>query len=136
MKFRYVVFHPFIDEVLVGRIKACSHEGVTVSMEFFDDIIIPYEYLQQPSKFDEEEQLWVWEYETEEGTHDLFMDINEEIRFRVIDETFTDMTPAGPENISKDKQANQEAESKKLPYVITGTITEPGLGLLSWWANS
>lgn len=68
---------------------------------------------------DEEEQLWVWEYETEEGTHDLFMDINEEIRFRVIDETFTDMTPAGPENISKDKQPNQEAESKKLPYVIT-----------------
>lgn len=82
VKFRYVVFRPFIDEILIGRIKACSHEGVTgeklpfqliinaiisiefsckkyflfescyylVSMEFFDDIIIPFEYLQQPSK--------------------------------------------------------------------------------------
>ncbi|XP_028409117.1 DNA-directed RNA polymerase III subunit RPC8-like [Dendronephthya gigantea] len=133
VKFRFVVFRPFIDEILVGRIKACSHEGVTVSMEFFDDIIIPYEYLQQPSKFDEEEQLWVWEYETDEGTHDLFMDINEEIRFRVIDENFTDLTPTGPEKASQDQPGNQEEKS---PYCITATITEPGLGLFSWWANS
>ncbi|XP_046845404.1 DNA-directed RNA polymerase III subunit RPC8-like [Xenia sp. Carnegie-2017] len=133
VKFRYVVFRPFIDEILIGRIKACSHEGVTVSMEFFDDIIIPFEYLQQPSKFDAEEQLWVWEYETEEGTHDLFMDINEEIRFRVIDECFTDLTPTGPEMIIQEQAGNQE---EKCPYNITATITEPGLGLLSWWANS
>lgn len=26
--FRYVVFHPFLDEVLVGKIKYCSQEGV------------------------------------------------------------------------------------------------------------
>ena len=64
--------------------------------------------------------MWVWEYETEEGTHDLFMDIGEEIRFRVIDETFTDMTPVGPEKPSKDKQTSaSDAENKKSPYVIT-----------------
>ncbi|XP_043931617.1 DNA-directed RNA polymerase III subunit RPC8 isoform X2 [Protopterus annectens] len=28
--FRYVVFHPFLDEILVGKIKACSQEGVHV----------------------------------------------------------------------------------------------------------
>ena len=26
--FRYVVFHPFLDEILIGKIKACSPEGV------------------------------------------------------------------------------------------------------------
>lgn len=26
--FRYVVFRPFIDEILVGKIKSCSKEGV------------------------------------------------------------------------------------------------------------
>lgn len=26
--FRYVVFHPFLDEILVGKIKGCSAEGV------------------------------------------------------------------------------------------------------------
>ena len=29
---------------------------------------------------DEGEQLWVWQYETEDGKHDLFMDVGEEIR--------------------------------------------------------
>lgn len=65
---------------------------------------------------DEEEQLWVWEYETDEGTHDLFMDINEEIRFRVIDESFTDLTPTGPENACQEQPGNHEEKS---PYSIT-----------------
>ena len=29
---------------------------------------------------DAQEQLWVWQYETDEGPHDLFMDVGEEIR--------------------------------------------------------
>ncbi|XP_029060858.1 DNA-directed RNA polymerase III subunit RPC8 isoform X1 [Monodon monoceros] len=48
--FRYVVFHPFLDEVLIGSIKGCSPEGVHVSLGFFDDILIPPESLQQPAK--------------------------------------------------------------------------------------
>lgn len=28
MHFRYVVFHPFLDEILVGQIKSCSQDGV------------------------------------------------------------------------------------------------------------
>lgn len=43
-------------------------------MGFFDDIFIPAESLQKNSRFDETEHTWVWEYESEEGKHDLFMD--------------------------------------------------------------
>ena len=40
------------------------------------------------------EQVWVWEYPTEDGDHhDLYMDIGEEIRFRVTSETFVDTSP-------------------------------------------
>jgi DNA-directed RNA polymerase III subunit RPC8 len=35
----------------------------------------------------------VWEYESEDGKHDMYMDIDEEIRFRVIKETFVDTSP-------------------------------------------
>ncbi|KAI4901239.1 hypothetical protein NFI96_017760 [Prochilodus magdalenae] len=130
--FRYVVFHPFLDEILVGKIKYCSQEGVYVTLGFFDDILIPPESLQQPAKLypacvalvcvvltvltsvlslwddeclfwsltgccsDEAEQVWVWEYETDEGAHDLYMDQGEEIRFRVVDELFLDTSPTGP----------------------------------------
>lgn len=45
---------------------------------------------------DEAEQVWVWEYETDEGAHDLYMDQGEEIRFRVADEVFLDTSPTGP----------------------------------------
>uniref|UniRef100_A0A7N4PKS4 DNA-directed RNA polymerase subunit n=1 Tax=Sarcophilus harrisii TaxID=9305 RepID=A0A7N4PKS4_SARHA len=48
--FRYVVFHPFLDEILIGVIKGCSPDGVHVSLGFFDDILIPPESLQQPAK--------------------------------------------------------------------------------------
>jgi DNA-directed RNA polymerase III subunit RPC8 len=56
--FRAVVFRPFVEEVVVGRIKSCSKtEGVAVSLGFFDDIVIPPEALQHPYRFDENEQV-------------------------------------------------------------------------------
>ncbi|XP_074648412.1 DNA-directed RNA polymerase III subunit RPC8-like isoform X2 [Tubulanus polymorphus] len=129
--FRYVVFRPFMDEILIGKIKGCSKEGVHVSLGFFDDILISSDALQHPSRFDENEQLWVWEYETEDGKHDLFMDVGEELRFRVVDEMFVDITPTGPEGSTEAE--SYDSEMKKPPYSIVGSISDPGLGLLSWW---
>lgn len=133
--FRFIVFRPFIDEILTGKIKQCTREGVYVSLGFFDDILIPQEYLQQKSKFVDAEQLWVWEYVTDEGTHDLFMDINEEIRFRVIDEEFEDLTPEGPAPPKVDGDGPPvTVETRKSPYTISASVSESGLGLLSWWS--
>ncbi|XP_029809383.1 DNA-directed RNA polymerase III subunit RPC8 isoform X2 [Suricata suricatta] len=115
--FRYVVFHPFLDEILIGKIKGCSPEGVHVSLGFFDDILIPPESLQQPAKFDEAEQVWVWEYETEEGAHDLYMDTGEEIRFRVVDESFVDTSPTGPSS-AEATSSSEELPKKEAPYTL------------------
>ena len=49
---------------------------------------------------DQKEQLWVWEYEMEGGKHDMFMDIDEEIRFRVESELFVDTSPTSGEGRS------------------------------------
>ena len=35
----------------------------------------------------------MWQYQTEEGSHDMFMDIDEDIRFRVTEEIFIDTSP-------------------------------------------
>ena len=44
--FNLVVFRPFIGQVLMGRIKNSSPVlGIQVSVEFFDDIFIPPEFL-------------------------------------------------------------------------------------------
>uniref|UniRef100_A0A671R2L0 DNA-directed RNA polymerase III subunit RPC8-like n=1 Tax=Sinocyclocheilus anshuiensis TaxID=1608454 RepID=A0A671R2L0_9TELE len=103
-----------------------------VSLGLFDDIIIPPESLQQPAKFDEAEQLWVWEYETDEGAHDLFMDRGEDIRFRVVDEVFIDTSPTGP---STEKEApsaatappagaEDSAPQKEAPYTLIVRILD------------
>lgn len=130
VKFRYLVFRPDMEEVLTGKIKSCSKESVHVSLGFFDDIVIPAENLQHPSRWDEGEGVWVWEYPLEEGEHhDLFMDPGQTVRFRVTSETFTDTGPAQPTIAGQE----EGVDDKVPPYFVMGTINEPGLGLISWW---
>lgn len=115
VRFRYVVFRPFVEEIITGKIRSCSREGVHVTLGFFDDILIPPTSLQHPSKFNETEQAWVWEYGTDDGSkHDLFMDPGEVIRFRVTAEMFSETCPAGP-NIPEN--ANENVDNK-VPYSL------------------
>jgi len=157
VSFRFVVFRPFIDEVILGLVKTSNSEGIFVSMDFFDDIFIPGNRLQTNSKFDEREQLWYWEYENEEGKHPLYMELGEKIRFRVIGESFVDTSPTGPKEASATDGTSTstapavtpvapqstpaaggtdvtKSEEPKTPYSLTGSVSEPGLGLLSWWS--
>uniref|UniRef100_A0A1L8DGS7 DNA-directed RNA polymerase III subunit RPC8 n=1 Tax=Nyssomyia neivai TaxID=330878 RepID=A0A1L8DGS7_9DIPT len=133
--FRYIVFRPIIGEVITGKIRSCSREGVHITLGFFDDILIPPTVLQHPSRFEETEQAWVWEYPLEDGgKHDLFMDIGENIKFRVTGEIFEEASPVGGHAFNDDKNA-LAATTDKTPYKIFGAINESGLGLLSWWAQ-
>ena len=72
---------------ITGKVKSCSKEGLHVTMSFFDDIFIPVNNLQEPSKFDEKEQLFVWEYggESDQPKAQLFIDMGEEIRYLFYD---------------------------------------------------
>ena len=124
--FRLLVFRPFVEEILVGKIKSSNPEGLTINLGFFDDIFIPAQALQQPCRFDESDQVWVWEYPNDDGGHhDLFMDTGEDIRFRITSENFVDTSPAGPDN--KDNTKTNDEDSK-IPYQLQASIHEPGLG--------
>lgn len=88
-----------------------------VTLGFFDDILIPPTALQHPSRFEEAEQAWIWEYPVEGGeTHDLYMDIGESIKFRVSDDVFEETSPVGPPN--SDKQSTSNQSETKTPYRI------------------
>jgi len=160
--FRYIVFRPYLDEIIMGKIKNCTPDGVHVTLGFFDDILITPECLQYPSKFDEREQIWIWEYKTEDDdeVHEMYMDKGESIKFRVTGEVFNDITPtpdSTTSNSGKTDQANpaqpgtskpatatnplppqgntnEDGTPQKIPYSITASINEPGLGLISWWS--
>uniref|UniRef100_A0A914E7D1 Uncharacterized protein n=1 Tax=Acrobeloides nanus TaxID=290746 RepID=A0A914E7D1_9BILA len=50
VEFRYVVFRPRRDEVLEGIISHSNSEGITISMDFFEDIHVSPDKLPKVSK--------------------------------------------------------------------------------------
>jgi DNA-directed RNA polymerase III subunit RPC8 len=46
VKFRLIVFRPFPNEIIVGRVISCTSDGLLISLDFFDNIIIPSNLLQ------------------------------------------------------------------------------------------
>ena len=77
---------------------------------------------------DPAEQLWVWEYQMEDGKHDMFMDEDEPIRFRVIAEEFIDTLPtsgATPPSFSVPLVATPP------PFTVPLVATPPPFTILS-----
>lgn len=71
--------------------------------------------------------MWVWEYETEEGAHDLYMDIGEEVRFRVVDESFVDTSPTGPSS-AEATSSSEELPKKAAPYTLMVSCPDEAQG--------
>ncbi|TKR95080.1 hypothetical protein L596_009296 [Steinernema carpocapsae] len=122
--FRLIVFRPFIGQIIEGVVLKSEKEGVYVTMDFFDDIVVPPNRLPQNSRFDPGEQAWYWAYKPNEDEDEmkLFMDGGKRVRVRVTKEIFTDVRP-------------EEKASGKKPYVIEASMAENGLGCRLWWAG-
>ncbi|CAE6470773.1 unnamed protein product [Rhizoctonia solani] len=149
-----VVFRPACSEVIVGKIKSSTEDGIRVTLGFFDDIYIPRDYLPTPSAFDHNEQAFFWlpphHWASDEPpsttqlldtdiTTRLYLDRNEVIRLRVERDEFYDNEP-GPrkaETVQSGQEGGIEDDvDKKAPYTITASISGDGLGALSWWENT
>lgn len=128
--FRVVVFRPFVGEVLEGKLKKADKTGIYVSIGFFSDIFIPEHLLQEPSVFDEAEQLWVWMYQ---GEQKMFMDLEEPIRVRVQSVRFPDQPRSANEMVGVGALGGATPDGTFAPLVVLADVNADGLGLLSWW---
>lgn len=125
-KFRLVVWKPFVGEILTGWVSECTGEGIKVKLDFFDEIFIPKNYFFENCTFREVEKAWVWQ--PDEDT-ELFIDVNEKIRFRVEQELFVNIKPKSSlEALGKDEPVN-----KTPPYAILASCQTDGMGCVSWW---
>jgi len=88
VRFRMVVFRPFIGESIVGKVTKSTKEGLHLSVEFFDEIFVPSSLLQSPSVYNPSTGLWIWKY-GENQDMDFEMGLGEEIRFKVRSISFT-----------------------------------------------
>ncbi|CUM66674.1 uncharacterized protein PRCAT00004350001 [Priceomyces carsonii] len=122
-RFRCVIWKPFVGEVLIGWVSDCTPEGIKVKLDFFDEIFVPKNYLFENCVFREAEKAWVWQPDEEA---ELFIDINEKIRFRVEEEIFVNIKP----------KANEEDEdnSERPPsYALLASCQTDGMGCVTWW---
>ena len=92
VKFRLIVYRPFVGETLTGRISHSDSQGIRVSMGFFSDILIPARCIKQPSSFNPDKGCWTWHYLTDDASEDFHMTAGDAIRFKVQECVFTLVT--------------------------------------------
>lgn len=135
VQLRLVVFRPFKGEIILGKIRSCSKLGVhgifvflilnSVTIGFFSDLLIPPSFLPENSKLyvciwcilswssDQDEQLWAWIVDG----NSLYLDLEEEVKFRVISETFTEVNPCLRKSLAHEESLAAISE-KISPYSI------------------
>ena len=115
VRFRLVVFRPFVGEIITGKILSSSRDGIRVSLGFFDDILIPHHLLQQPSAWDAAKG-WCWTYDAETQ---YIMEKGSSVRFKVRTINFTTVT-----NTVRERRTSVVSESRDARRGV-GTAQNP-----------
>ncbi|KAI5310249.1 DNA-directed RNA polymerase III subunit rpc25 [Ascosphaera atra] len=119
-KFRMIVFRPFRGEIVLGKITSGSEKGIKISLEFFNDILVPPSLLLDGARFDYTDQVWVWD--TEDGST-LYFDIGETVRFRVEAEEWHDQIPDAPTDL-EGKTASERKPAYSIIRAVTITVNQ------------
>ncbi|VDD97319.1 unnamed protein product [Enterobius vermicularis] len=160
VKFRFIVFRPFVDEIIEAKVLSSNKNGLTLTIKFFEEIFIPAHRLPQTSVFEEEEQASLFiglTHPFRNYTLPLTRSFAlEALAFRgsvwyweyVSDD---DQPPAklymDPGKVVKfrvvenldpmdvDPSAAQEENKKEKSFEIIGSMAELGLGCVAWWTS-
>ncbi|KAF2800010.1 hypothetical protein K505DRAFT_320749 [Melanomma pulvis-pyrius CBS 109.77] len=127
VEFRLAVFRPFRGEILQGRIKSSSEEGIVLELDFTSEVFVPHQNLHTPSVFSRAENTWVWNSDGFE----MFFDKTEPVLFRVEQEEWIDQKPT----IVQKNAQGQVIEERGTAWRLNGSMNQPGLGPTLWWAG-
>ncbi|KAJ0843096.1 putative DNA-directed RNA polymerase [Helianthus annuus] len=123
VKFRLIIFRPFVGEIISARLKESNADGLRLSLGFFEDIYIPELLMPEPSEAEPDSEnrgqvKWTWLFNDEK----YLIDGVDEIRFRV-------------QNIKFPEIPREQKDPKPFaPMEIIGSlVSEGGLGPVSWW---
>ena len=143
-----LVFNPWKGEVLKGKIKEQSEEGIVVDLDFVE-AFIPAALTMENSYFDPELQIWVWKYEGNYNClfileYDLYYDNGKEIRFAVHSTDFSKIQTINQHTevalVNNENSDHQDIKSlektKRGVYKVIGSWQTDGLGLSLWWEQS
>lgn len=135
--FRIIVFRPFKGEIMMATITECIPDfGITLRTDFFEHITVPLSTLPEGTVFNEEFEVFIWNYVSDEGeSYDYYLDRNERCLIRVEAEIWAG-SEGGSGNDESDSMDVDEAEPVKRPlYGIQASMHLSGTGPLLWWLD-
>lgn len=134
--FRLIIYRPFRGEILHATITHSSlKDGVYLSQDFFEDILVPPETLPENTVWKRDEngvEVFVWQAENDA---EYYFDRAEPCLFRVEDEQWQDMSPEthNPGGKFIAEEGVDAGQVRKTPYLIRGSMMHSGLGPMLWW---
>lgn len=145
VEFRVAVFRPFRGEIIYGRIKSSSPDGIIIDLDFTSEVFIPYQNLFENSSFSQAESVWVW---NSDGT-ELFLDKGEPVLFRVEQEEWIDQRPTIVQKDEKGELIEERGTAWRvivsffqvrrgfdhLTNDLEGSMNQAGLGPTLWWGE-
>ncbi|KAL6564427.1 hypothetical protein OROMI_015877 [Orobanche minor] len=129
VRFRLVMFRPFVGEVISARLKESTKDGLRLSLGFFEDIYVPVPLLNTPNHFEPDPDnrdgvMWVWEFEGQNYP----IDRDDEIRFKVHNVSYPPL-PLSEVEVLDGEESHQKVSKPFVPMVVTdGAIDAEGLG--------
>lgn len=135
--FRIMIFRPFKGEILRGIITHSNVKGIYLSMEFFEDIVVPPPFLFGGTKWDADEhgtETFIWRTDNGEGgQNEFFFDRAEKCLMRVEQEEWNDLSPQMKRPDDFDMERRDEYGLKVGPYRVLASMMHSGLGPILWW---
>eukprot|EP01091_Cochliopodium_minus_P013883 TRINITY_DN4585_c0_g3_i1.p1 TRINITY_DN4585_c0_g3~~TRINITY_DN4585_c0_g3_i1.p1 ORF type:complete len:193 (-),score=48.75 TRINITY_DN4585_c0_g3_i1:4-582(-) len=121
--FILVIFRPLKGELLTGKVKENTPNGVKVSLGFFEDVFVPSYLLNKNSTYSESQNLWWTDLESGPGDYKYWYVLDAEILVRVSNIIF-----------NKSKNEGKIPEESE-PMVVMASTQEHGLGIIKWWED-
>lgn len=145
VKFRLCFFRPWVDEVIHGTIAHMGEYGVSVTLGFFDDIVVPSSLLPKPHEFRNEAWTWFFIDEKDGCTTEMPMELGDTVAVRVCSVRYrrrpphSDASPAMQAANALNEQrllgSGQHANTSRVfpPMEVVATMDVDGLGPVVWW---
>lgn len=132
VEFKLVLFKPFAGEILEGTLETADASGARVSIGFFGDIFIPPQNMQEPSEWDDDAGVWVWDYN---GVR-MELEVGEKVRLRVVGSRFPDSPKTAEALAELTPESGATSNGSFAPMLVVGDINADGLGLCAWWEDA
>lgn len=137
--FKLIVFRPFKGEIVRATITKSTHEGIALSADFFEDILVPPETLFENTSWEKDDSgTWAFVWRADDGAggfNDFYFDNAESCMVRIEEEQWRDISPDALRSENFATQEEEDIARRTPPYLIRGSMMLAGLGPTLWWTG-